>query len=85
MSDGPITEQAEGTWVEWALEIALSKPSIPRILTDEGLENLAQCALGPTRGDDRLAHLEHVAGTDVPRLIQEIVRQRRVIQLGVKP
>ncbi len=40
--------------------------------TPEHLELLAQCALGPTRGNDRLKHLEHVASYDVPLLIREI-------------
>lgn len=61
-----------GPWTETA--IALAGCRGPCELTAEHLESLAQCALGGLRGTDRLRHLEHVAASDVPLLVREIVR-----------
>lgn len=66
-------------WTDTAITIAnQSAAHAATPLTDDHLERLAECALGPTRKHDgkpdRLYHLEHIANNDVPLLIREIVR-----------
>jgi hypothetical protein len=67
-------------WTETACSLAdHSAAWAATPMTDAHLERLAECALGPTRLNpdgvaDRLFHLEHVAGYDVPQLVREIVR-----------
>lgn len=69
-------------WTRYAVSLAdSSAASTTTPMTDDHLESLAECALGPTRKnrdgvEDRMFHLEHVANYDVPLLVREIVRLR---------
>lgn len=69
-------------WTRFAISLANQSAAWATTpITADHLESLAECALGPIRKrpdgvEDRLFHLEHVAGYDVPLLIREIVRLR---------